>query len=56
MPFKVTSLALYSKTYSGSVEHGTYPTKEQADRRARDITAQGYKNVAVTEIQDLDSV
>ena len=56
MPFKVTSAALHSKTYRGTIEHGTYPTKEQADRRAQDITAQGYQNVAVTEIQDLDSV
>lgn len=49
-------MSLYSRTYSGTIEHGTYPKKEQADKRAQDITVQGYKSVAVTEIQDLDDL
>lgn len=56
MSFKVTSASRFSRTYSGTIEHGTYPTKEQADKRAQDITDQGYKSVAVTEIQDLDGL
>jgi len=52
--YRIESLALHSKTWTGVVSHGTYSQiefdKKVVERRVAELTGQGYKSVNVIEI------